>query len=83
MIGSYSLTEQIVKPFSAVVTHHRYHQERHSFLEAEIFLGSWETPNDPQDAEWRLAQVRRDYAKKVKVFRKEYIHELEMLRVEK
>uniref|UniRef100_A0A1J3FKF8 Stress response protein NST1 n=1 Tax=Noccaea caerulescens TaxID=107243 RepID=A0A1J3FKF8_NOCCA len=72
-----------VKSFSSDATHHRYHQETHSFLEPESYLGSWETPNDPKEAERMLTQLRRDYAKKVKVYRREYIHEIEMLRVEK
>lgn len=71
------------KCFSAEATHHRYHQETHNFLEPESYIGSWEAPSDPKDAERQLAQLRRDYAKKVKVYRKEYIHEIEMLRVEK
>ncbi|ESQ32370.1 hypothetical protein EUTSA_v10004918mg [Eutrema salsugineum] len=85
MIGSLnsSLTKQTVKSFSSDATHHRYHQETHSFLEPESYIGSWETPNDPKEAERKLAQLRRDYAKKVKVYRKEYVHEVEMLRVEK
>lgn len=81
MIGS--LTKQTVKSFSADATQHRHHQETHSFLEPESYIGSWETPNDPKEAERMLEQLRRDYAKKVKVYRKEYIHEIEMLRVEK
>ncbi|KAG7612373.1 hypothetical protein ISN44_As05g043940 [Arabidopsis suecica] len=76
MIGS-------LRSFSADATHHRFHQETHNFLEPEYYIGSWEAPTDPKDAERKLAQLRRDYAKKVRVYRKEYIHEIEMLRVEK
>ncbi|ESQ33662.1 hypothetical protein EUTSA_v10009372mg, partial [Eutrema salsugineum] len=68
---------------SSVATHHRYHQETHSFMEPESYIGIWETPNDHRDAERSLAQLRRYYVKKVKVYRKEYIHEIEMLRVDK
>ncbi|KAG2316475.1 hypothetical protein Bca4012_067342 [Brassica carinata] len=71
------------RSFSAEATHHRYHQETHSFLEPESYIGSWETPKDPKEAERKLAQLRRDYAKKVSLYRKDYIHEIEMLRVEK
>ncbi|CAH2044655.1 unnamed protein product [Thlaspi arvense] len=78
-----SLNKQTVKCFSAEATHHRYHQETHSFLEPESYIDSWEAPNDPKEAQRKLAQLRRDYAQKVKVYRKEYIHEIEMLRVEK
>ena len=68
---------------SEAATHHRYHQETHSFLEPERYINSWEPPKDPRDAERMLAQLRRDYAKKVSLYRKDYLHEIEMLRVEK
>ncbi|EOA14044.1 hypothetical protein CARUB_v10027179mg [Capsella rubella] len=76
MIGS-------LRSFTAEATHHRHHQETHNFLEPESYIGSWEAPNNPKDAERKLAKLRREYAKKVTVYRKEYIHEIEMLRVEK
>ncbi|XP_010532773.1 PREDICTED: golgin subfamily A member 6-like protein 22 [Tarenaya hassleriana] len=76
-------TNQAVRPFSAEISHHRHHQETHKFLEPECFIGSWKAPTDPEEAQKRLAQLRRDYAKKVKAVRKEYIHEVEMLRIEK
>lgn len=69
----------IARSFSSDATHHRFH----SFQEPESFIGSWEAPKDPNDAERMLAVLRRDYAKKVKLYRKDYIHEIEMLRVEK
>ncbi|KAF8079690.1 hypothetical protein N665_1006s0014 [Sinapis alba] len=72
-----------LKTFSSEATHHRYHQETHSFLEPESYINSWEPPKDPKDAERMLAQLRRDYAKKVSLYRKDYVHEIEMLRVEK
>ncbi|CAN7125390.1 vicilin-like seed storage protein At2g18540 [Brassica rapa] len=68
---------------SEAATHHRYHQETHSFLEPERYINSWEPAKDPRDAERMLAQLRRDYAKKVSLYRKDYVHEIEMLRVEK
>ncbi|KAF2565074.1 hypothetical protein F2Q70_00018548 [Brassica cretica] len=68
---------------SEAATHHRYHQETHSFLEPERYINSWEPPKDPRDAERMLAQLRRDYAKKVSLYRKDYVHEIEMLRAEK
>ncbi|CAN6911547.1 unnamed protein product [Brassica oleracea var. botrytis] len=78
------LTKQSLRSFSAeAATHHRHHQETHSFLEPESYIGSWEAPKDPKDAERMLAQLRRDYAKKVSLYRKDYVHEIEMLRVEK
>ncbi|CAH8299343.1 unnamed protein product [Eruca vesicaria subsp. sativa] len=78
-----SLTKHSLRSFSSEATHHRNHQETHSFLEPERYIGSWEAPKDPKDAERMLEQLRRDYAKKVKVYRREYVHEIEMLRVEK
>ncbi|KAG2305489.1 hypothetical protein Bca52824_034140 [Brassica carinata] len=73
-----------LKTFSSeAATHHRYHQETHSFLEPESYINSWEPPRDPKDAERMLAQLRRDYAKKVSLYRRDYVHEIEMLRVEK
>ncbi|KAL0737903.1 hypothetical protein Bca4012_014113 [Brassica carinata] len=77
------LTKHSFRSFSAEATHHRSHQETHSFLEPESYIGSWEAPRDPKDAERMLAQLRRDYAKKVSLYRREYVHEIEMLRVEK
>ncbi|KAJ0253886.1 Stress response NST1-like protein [Hirschfeldia incana] len=72
-----------IRSFSAEATHHRSHQETHSFLEPESYIGSWEAPKDPKDAERMLARIRREYAKKVSMYRREYVHEIEMLRVEK
>ncbi|KAK1577784.1 hypothetical protein Q3G72_024764 [Acer saccharum] len=43
----------------------------------------WESPRTPKEAEKRLAQLRRDYAKQVKETRKGYIHEMELLRLDK
>ncbi|CAN7101753.1 unnamed protein product [Brassica rapa subsp. narinosa] len=78
------VTKHSLRSFSAeAATHHRHHQETHSFLEPESYIGSWEAPKDPKDAERMLAQLRRDYAKKVSLYRKDYVHEIEMLRVEK
>ncbi|EXC16977.1 hypothetical protein L484_021634 [Morus notabilis] len=59
------------------------HSENHQYLEVNPFLGSWEAPKDPREAERRLAQLRRDYAKQVKELRKEYIKEVELMRLEK
>ena len=47
------------------------------------FFGSWESPKDPKEAEAKLAQLRRDYAKQVKEVCKEYIWEMELMRLEK
>lgn len=64
-------------------SHHNQHQQNHKFLEPNSFIGSWESPRDPKEAQSRLVQLRRDYAKQVKELRKEYIREVELARLEK
>ncbi|KAK7394144.1 hypothetical protein VNO78_14663 [Psophocarpus tetragonolobus] len=56
---------------------------KHSFLSANSFLGSWEGRRDPKEAEAKLARLRRDYAKQVKEVRKQYIGEMEAIKMEK
>ncbi|KAI9128397.1 hypothetical protein K1719_001390 [Acacia pycnantha] len=51
---------------TAKPSHHNDHKRNHKFLETNSFIGSWEAPKDPKEAEARLAQLRRDYAKQVK-----------------
>lgn len=55
----------------------------HQFLSANDFLNSWTPHTDPKRAEAELALLRREYAKKVKAYRKEYIEEVELERIEK
>ncbi|RDY13657.1 Protein SWEETIE, partial [Mucuna pruriens] len=57
--------------------------EKHKFLSPNSYLGSWEAPRDPKEAEAKLARLRRDYAKQVKEVRKEYIREMEAMKMEK
>lgn len=64
-------------------SHHNNHRENHKFLSPSSFVGSWQTPKDPKEAEAMLAQLRRDYAKQVKEVRKEYIREMEAMALEK
>ncbi|OMO71011.1 hypothetical protein CCACVL1_18512, partial [Corchorus capsularis] len=78
-----TLSKTLVRSFSTKPSHHNHHQESHKFLEPSSFLGSWKSPDDPKVAEKKLAQLRRDYAKQVKEVRKEYIHEMDILRLEK
>ena len=78
-----TLSKTLFRSFSTKSSHHNNHQQTHKFLEPNSFLGGWKSPNDPKDAEKKLAQLRRDYAKQVKHVRKEYIHEMELLRLEK
>ncbi|KAF7149763.1 hypothetical protein RHSIM_Rhsim02G0060400 [Rhododendron simsii] len=55
----------------------------HQFLSANDFLNSWTAHTDPKQAQAKLALLRREYAKKVKAYRKEYIEEVELERIEK
>ncbi|XP_010275197.1 PREDICTED: uncharacterized protein LOC104610326 isoform X2 [Nelumbo nucifera] len=58
------------------------HQLQHEFSKPNEFLGSWKPPKDPKEAEAKLGQLRRDYAKQVKELRKQYIYEMELQRLE-
>ncbi|KAH1046931.1 hypothetical protein J1N35_037715 [Gossypium stocksii] len=78
-----TLSKTLTRSFSTKSSHHNHHQKNHKYLDPNSFLGSWKTPNDPKEAEKKLALLRRDYAKQVKNVRKEYIHEMELLRLEK
>ncbi|KAF3785005.1 hypothetical protein EJ110_NYTH10595 [Nymphaea thermarum] len=61
-----------------------YRQEQeHEFSESSLYLGSWKAPKDPREAEAALGLLRRDYAKKVKDLRKQYMYEMEMQQQEK
>lgn len=64
-------------------SHRNSHLQTHKFLEPDSYLGSWNAPKNPKEAEKKLAQLRRDYAKKVKETRKQYIEEMELVRLEK
>ncbi|CAI0401543.1 unnamed protein product [Linum tenue] len=68
---------------SSIATGKNNHKETHNFLEANSFLGCWEAPKNPKEAEKRLAMLRRQYAKQLKEVRKEYIVEMEAMRMEK
>ncbi|KAL4578445.1 hypothetical protein LXL04_014568 [Taraxacum kok-saghyz] len=68
---------------TAAPTHHNEHQRNQEYLSPNHYLNSWKPPKDPKEAQAKLDQLRRDYAKKVKVVRKEYIHEMELQRLEK
>lgn len=79
-----NLSNNLLRSFSTSTksAHHNIHQQTHKFLEANAFVGSWEPPKDPEEAQARLVQLRRDYAKQVKQVRKNYIQEVELLRLE-
>ncbi|XP_055811212.1 protein PXR1 [Solanum dulcamara] len=68
---------------ASVQSHHTDHQRNHQFLPPSDYLNSWTAPKDPKEAEAKLARLRREYAKKVKEVRKEYIQEMELQRIEK
>ncbi|XP_058070793.1 beta-mannosyltransferase 1 [Magnolia sinica] len=55
----------------------------HEFSKPTDFLGSWEAPKDPREAEKKLGLLRRDYAKQVKELRRQYWYEMEFQRQEK
>uniref|UniRef100_A0A2P2NG21 DNA ligase 1 n=1 Tax=Rhizophora mucronata TaxID=61149 RepID=A0A2P2NG21_RHIMU len=64
-------------------SHRNNHQQTHNFLEPNSFIGSWEAPRNPKEAQAKLAGLRRDYANQVKELRKDYMVETESLRLEK
>ncbi|KAJ8755118.1 hypothetical protein K2173_018916 [Erythroxylum novogranatense] len=59
------------------------HQKTHQFLEPNSFVGSWDRPRTPKEAEAKLAGLRRDYAKQIKDLRREYMKDTELIRLEK
>ncbi|GAB4860834.1 hypothetical protein Ancab_035996 [Ancistrocladus abbreviatus] len=63
-------------------SHHNDHKRNHLYLKPNNFIGSWESPRNPKEAESNLAQLRRDYAKQVRELRKQYIYEMELQRQE-
>ncbi|XP_060182766.1 uncharacterized protein LOC132612668 [Lycium barbarum] len=79
------LRGQTLKPFfrSISTTVKSHHNDDKKSLPANKYLNSWTKPKDPKEAEAKLAFLRREYAKKVREVRKEYIHEMEMQRIEK
>ncbi|XP_076883811.1 uncharacterized protein LOC143532725 [Bidens hawaiensis] len=74
-----------VRSASTAVTpsHHNDHHRNQEYLSPSNYLNSWKQPKDPKEAQAQLHQLRREYAKKVKAVRKEYIHEMELMRIEK
>lgn len=82
---SRSLRRNLTRSFSstAAPVARNNHQQTHQFSEPNSFIGSWDAPKNPKEAEKKLAQLRRDYAKQVKEMRKGYIEEMELMRLEK
>jgi hypothetical protein len=64
------------------VVHNRNHQT-HKYISPSKYINSWKSPKNPREAELQLLHLRRDYAKKVKQVRKEYIEEMELQRIDK
>lgn len=88
--GVHRTTTQLSKTFlrsfstTSKPSHRNNHQDTHEFLEPTAYVGSWwhsDPPKDPKDAERRLALLRRDYSKQVKQRRKQYIQEVELMRL--
>lgn len=71
------------RPFSTTSARALKHCENHEFLSKNSFLGSWDAPRDPKEAEAKLTRLRREYALQVKEVRKEYIREMEVMKIEK
>lgn len=70
--------------FSSIASsHNNSHKDTHKFLEPNSFVGSWKVPKNPKEAEAQLARLRREYGKQVKEVRKDYIREMELMRLEK
>ncbi|KAI3470000.1 hypothetical protein Pfo_026663 [Paulownia fortunei] len=59
------------------------HRNHHDFLPPSSYLNSWKPSRNPKEAAAQLAFLRRDYDRKVKQIRKEYIKEMELQRIEK
>lgn len=59
------------------------HRPQHEFVPPNPYINSWKTPRNPKEAAKQLALLRRDYDRKLKEIRKEYINEMEVVRLEK
>ncbi|XP_057766320.1 stress response protein NST1 [Salvia miltiorrhiza] len=59
------------------------HRHQHEFDPPSSYINSWKPPRNPKEAARQLALLRRDYDRKVKEIRKEYINEMELQRFEK
>lgn len=71
----------VFRPFSTVSS--PAHRPQHEFVPPNPYINSWKTPRNPKEAAKQLALLRRDYDRKVKEIRKDYINEMEMVRLEK
>ncbi|KAI4372690.1 hypothetical protein MLD38_010890 [Melastoma candidum] len=81
-------TPAILRRFSTAAvssspSHHRQPPQNHQFLTPDPYVSSWMSPCTPEEAQAKLAMLRRDYAKKVREVRKGYIREMEVMRMEK
>ncbi|KAG0460765.1 hypothetical protein HPP92_020630 [Vanilla planifolia] len=72
------------RSLSAQAGHRRYPPPPpHEFSKPCEFLGCWQPPANPREAEARLDRLRKDYTKQVSQLRKEYAYETEILKLEK
>ncbi|KAG4400090.1 hypothetical protein GLYMA_08G364400v4 [Glycine max] len=84
VLGKVSMFRSLLRrPFSTTSARALKHCENHEFLSKNSFLGSWDAPRDPKEAEAKLTRLRREYALQVKEVRKEYIREMEVMKIEK
>ncbi|KAL1548417.1 stress response protein NST1-like [Salvia divinorum] len=59
------------------------HRPQHEFDPPSSYMNSWKPPRNPKEANRQLALLRRDYDRKLKEIRKDYINEMELQRIEK
>lgn len=81
--GSAALRHFSTSPATATSETESSHRHHHDFLPPTSYINSWKRPRNPKEANQQLAFLRRDYDRKVKEIRKEYIKEVELQRIEK
>ncbi|KAK6122875.1 hypothetical protein DH2020_043401 [Rehmannia glutinosa] len=78
----------VIRHFSTSPTSTAYEspasrRNQQEFLPPTSYINSWKPSQNPKEAAAQLAFLRRNYARKVKLMRKEYINEMELQRIEK
>lgn len=68
---------------SSSPTHSTRSLEPHRFAGPSQFLGSWAPPGVPEEAQKKLALLRREYKIQVKQARARYLYEMELQRQER
>ncbi|EYU31453.1 hypothetical protein ABFS82_07G067200 [Erythranthe guttata] len=59
------------------------HRNQHDFLSPSTYINSWQPSRCPKEAAAQLTFLRRDYARKMKEIRKDFITEMELQKIEK